>query len=205
MEDFYQPLEFNKPGEIMNNQKDDLVSITDTNNYILEQRARDLAKLPGKDSKDEDVFHLVTFPVGNELYGVEIAFVQEAQPLSKISKVPCSPDFVIGAVNIRGRIYSVIDIVRFMGLPAQMEPEEAHILLVKGGGEQSDDMIETCILAHNVPHVVKLPFADVKVSSSTISGHIQKYVHGVTDDMMIILDLHKLLSDNTLIVYEEAR
>ena len=170
---------------------------------ILEQRAKDLAKLPDKEADNEDIYHLVTFQIGKERYGVEISYVQEIQPVSKISKVPCTPDFVIGAVNIRGKIYSVIDIVRFIGLSNKKEPEQPHILLVKGGNNDSH-IIETCIMAHNVPQVIKISFSDVKSSSNTISAGIQKFVHGITDDMMIILDINKLLSDKKLIVYEEV-
>ena len=168
---------------------------------ILEERARALARLPREEEVEGETLRLVTFPLGEERYGVEIGLVQEVQPLESQSwsKVPCTPDFIIGAVNIRGRAYSVMDIARFLGLPARPLSETAHVLLVRGGGE-----MELCILADDISEVANVPLAEVQPPRATISTQAQEYVRGVTDNMLVILDLERLLADPDIIVHEEV-
>ena len=188
----------------MNNiSKDNDLELMDIN-AILENRARKLAQLPESDKDDHDIFHALTFNIGDERYAVDIQRVREVHPLNRLARVPCTPDFVIGAVNIRGHIYSVIDIVRFMGLSSGSLPESVYILLVQETISSEKDPLETCIISHNVPQVCRIGLNDIQPPSTTISGDAQIYVRGVLDDMTIILDLERILNDPKLIVDEEA-
>jgi purine-binding chemotaxis protein CheW len=172
----------------------------------LERRARALACPPVKEEVESETLHLVTFSLGKERYGVEITLVQGIQPLERQTwaYVPCTPSFIVGAVNIRGRIYSVMDISRFLGLPPRPLSETAHVLLARNGGQGAEGEIELGILADDLPQVANVPLAEVQPSSATISNPAQKYVRGVTTDMLIILHLERLLSDPAIIVHEEA-
>ena len=173
-------------------------------NAILENRAKKLSQLPENEKDADDNFHALTFMIGDERYAVDIQRVREVHPLNRLSRVPCTPDFVIGAVNIRGHIYSVLDIVRFMGLSSSSLPESVYILLVQGNISHEKEPLETCIISHNVPQVVRIPLYDIQPPSTTISGDAQMYVRGVLDDMTIILDLERILEDPKLIVDEES-
>jgi purine-binding chemotaxis protein CheW len=172
----------------------------------LERRARALARLPTEVEVEGETLHLMTFPLGEERYGVEITLVQGIQPLQSQSwaQVPCTPGFIVGAVNIRGRIYSVMDIGRFLGLPPRPLSETAHVLLARSGEQGAGGEMEVGILADDLPQVANVPLAEVQPSSATISNQGQKYILGVTADMLIILDLKRLLSDPAIIVHEEA-
>jgi len=173
-------------------------------NAILESRAKKLAQLPKNEKDADDIFHALTFMIGEERYAVDIKRVREVHPLNRISRVPCTPEFVIGAVNIRGHIYSVVDIVRFMGLSSSKLPESVYILLVQGNLSHEKEPLETCIISHNVPQVIRIALNDIQPPSTTISGESQMYIRGVLDDMTIILDLERILDDPKLIVDEES-
>ncbi|MBF0451986.1 MAG: chemotaxis protein CheW [Candidatus Magnetomorum sp.] len=173
-------------------------------NTILESRARALAKLPEREHDLENIFHALTFTIGEERYAVDIQRVREVHPLTRLSRVPCTPDFVVGTVNIRGHIYSVIDIVRFMGLSKGKLPECVYILLVSGANEYNRDALETCIISHTVPQVTLIGLDTIQPPSTTISSQAQLYVRGVLDDMTIILDLPRILEDPKLVVDEET-
>jgi len=172
-------------------------------NTILEDRAKKLAEIPKKDQSVEDIFHALTFQIGEELYAVDIQRVREVHPLSRLSRVPCTPDFVIGTVNIRGHIYSIIDIVKFMGLSSAPLTQSSYILLVQGETHDKEPL-ETCIVSHNVPQVTIISPNKIQPPSTTISGDAQVYVRGVLDDMTIVLDLAKILDDPKLVVDEET-
>jgi purine-binding chemotaxis protein CheW len=173
---------------------------------LLEERARALATLPLEEAGEGEVLRLVTFPLAGERYGVEFTLVQEVQPLKSHtwSRVPCSPDFTLGAVNIRGHIYSVMDVACFLGLPSRPLSETAHVLLVRGGDQGGEGEVELGILADDTPQVTSVFLDEVQPSSATVSSQAQEYVRGVTGDMLIILDLERLLSDPRIIVYEEV-
>ncbi len=172
---------------------------------IMEGRARLLAHLPEEDIAEGKTLYLQSFLLGQERYGVDVELVRETQPLGsqKWAPVPCTPDFITGAVNIRGRIYPIMDVARFLGLPPRPLSETTHVLLVRGvnGGEEE---MELCLLADELPQAVRVSQKEVKAATVTISARAQEFIRGITDDMLIILDLKRLLSDPGMIVHEEV-
>jgi len=64
--------------------------------------------------------------------------------------------------------------------------------------------MELSILSDDIPQVVDIPLSVVESASVTVSARMQEYVRGVTKDMLIILDLERLLSDPGIIVHQEA-
>ncbi len=172
---------------------------------ILEARARILARPPKEDFAEGETLYLQSFLLGKERYGVDIELIQETQPLGsqKWAAVPCTPDFITGAVNIRGRIYPIMDVARFFGLPTRPLSETAHVLLVRSVNSEGEVM-ELSLLADELPQAVRVSQNEVKASTVTISARAQEFIQGITDDMLIILNLNRLLSDPTVIVHEEV-
>jgi purine-binding chemotaxis protein CheW len=172
---------------------------------ILESRARILAHLPKEDMADGETLDLLSFLLGGERYGVDITLVRETRPLlsREWAAVPCTPDFIAGAVNIRGRIYPIMNVARFLGLPARPLSKTAHVLLVSGvngGGEE----MELSLLADELPQAIRVSRNDVKPPAVTISPRSQEFIRGVTNDMLIILDLKRLLCDPGIIIHEDV-
>jgi purine-binding chemotaxis protein CheW len=172
---------------------------------ILEARARILARSPKEDIDEGETLYLQSFLLGKERYGVDIKLIRETQPLGsqKWAAVPCTPDFITGAVNIRGRIYPIMDVARFFGLPIQPLSETAHVLLVRSVNSEGEVM-EFSLLADELPQAVRVSQNEVKASTVTISARAQEFIQGITDDMLIILNLNRLLSDPAVIVHEEV-
>jgi purine-binding chemotaxis protein CheW len=170
----------------------------------LARRARALARPPVEEAAEGETLHLAAFPLGEERYAVEISQVQEVRPLEPQtwSRVPCAPDFIVGAVNVRGRICSVMDVARFMGLPPRPLSETVHILLVRGEGAEGE--MELAILTDDLPQAVVVSLSEMQPPPPTISGQVHAYVRGVTDDMLVILDLERLLSGPRIIVHQEV-
>lgn len=163
---------------------------------ILEERARALARVAEQDLSE--TLQLVVFSLANETYGIATDYVREVQPLVNYSPVPCTPDFVVGVINIRGAIYSVIDIRQFFGVPKQEVTELTKVILVDAAG------LDVGILADDVQGAMNVPLTDLRSSLCNYVGVKEEYVDGVTQDMLIILNLEALLSDERLIVNEEV-
>jgi len=163
---------------------------------ILEERARALARVAKVETGDST--QLVVFSLANETYGIPTEHVREVQPLREISPVPCTLDFVVGIINIRGSIYSVVDIRKFLGVPEQEVTDLTKVILVNAAG------LEVGILADDVSGSTSVPLAEIKPPLATAASIKEEYIQGVTSDMLIILNLEALMRDEQIVVHEEV-
>ena len=163
---------------------------------ILEKRARALARTAKVDTGEMTQF--VVFSLANETYGIPTNYVKEVQPLRDVSPVPCTPGFVVGVINIRGAIYSVVDIRQFLGVPEQEMTDLTKVILVDAAG------LEVGILADDVSGSMNVPLAEIKPPLATAAGIKEEYIQGVTKDMLIILNLDTLMRDERIVVHEEV-
>jgi purine-binding chemotaxis protein CheW len=164
---------------------------------IFKARARALAREPLPETTESEHLELLEFSLAHETYGVETAFVRETRPLREITPVPCTPPFVLGLINVRGRIISVIDIKRFFDLPAKGLTDLNKVIILRDGG------MEFGILADSVLGVRTIPLAELQPSLPTLKGVREEYLKGVTKERTVVLDGKRLLSDRKIIVQEE--
>jgi len=164
---------------------------------ILKARARTLAREPLPEATDAERLELLEFSLANETYGVETVYVRETRPLREITPVPCTPPFVLGLINVRGRIVSVIDIKGFFNLPAKGLTDLNKVIIMHKGE------MEFGILADSIIGVRTIPLAELQPSLPTLNGVREEYLKGVTRDRTVVLDGKKLLGDRKIIVHEE--
>jgi len=163
---------------------------------ILRTRARALARESGKSDAATDTAALewVEFFLAHEKYGLASRHVREVHPLENLTPLPCTPPFVLGIVNLRGEILSVIDLKKFFGLPEKGLTDLDKIIVL-----ESANMVFG-ILADAIIGVRSVPTAEIQPSLPTLTGIREKYLTGVTADRTILLDAEKLLGDETIIV-----
>jgi purine-binding chemotaxis protein CheW len=182
------------------------ISMEDDIQNILKERARELAKSGDVASTGEDLLPLIAFSIGEERFGVDMRYIREIQPLKREmwSLVPCTPDFIVGAVNLRGRIYSIMNIAAYLEIGLQLNMEKAHVLLVRGETTQARTAMEFCILSESRPKLAKVSLSSVQPATGTLSAKGQEFIRGVTADMLMILDLEKLIAHPGIIVRDET-
>lgn len=173
---------------------------------VLESRAKILARTGDVATTEQDMLPLLSFSMGEERFGLGLHYIQEVQPLKQEmwSLVPCTPDFIVGAVNIRGRIYSIMNIAAYLEIGVEVHMEEAHVLLIRGETVPDRMSMEFCILAEGRPKLEQVPLTAVQPAIGTLSAKRQELIQGVTSDMLMILDLEKLISHSGIIVREEG-
>lgn len=164
---------------------------------ILEKRARELARVPQEEGEGRTA-QVVTFSLGDEIYSIEAIFVGEIHPLEEITPVPCTPDFVAGVINIRGRILSVVDIHRFLGLDGTSTSNQAQVITVKAA-----DM-EIGLLVSQVHAVRTLQLSELEPALPTTARIAAEHTRGVSPDMLVLLDLEALMRDPRMTVWEEV-
>ncbi len=135
---------------------------------------------------------LATFYVGDALCGMDILKVQEINKLMEMTKVPQSPDYVTGILNLRGQIVTVIDLGNKLGLTATDLNESSRNIIVNAANEYIG------LLVSSISDVVAADMEKVEKPPANIGGLQGTFFKGVfkTKDRLIgILDVDKVLAE----------
>ncbi|MBA2408224.1 MAG: chemotaxis protein CheW [Gammaproteobacteria bacterium] len=165
---------------------------------ILRARARVLARPPERTLAAETSLEVLEFRLAQECYALETRYVSEVQPLKDLTPLPCTPPFVPGVVNVRGRITPVIDIKKFFDLPDKGLTDLHRVILVRGND------LELGLLADVIVGVRIIPADSLQPSLPTLSGIRGDYLKGVTAQRLVVLDLERILIDPQILVHEEV-
>lgn len=165
---------------------------------ILKERALSLARETVEAEAADSSIEVIEFLLAHERYAVESGHVRGVYPLDELTPLPCTPAFVLGIINVRGEILSVIDIKKFFDLPERGLTDLNKVIVL-----ESTDMVFG-IVADTIIGVHRILRADIQPSLPTLTGIREDYLHGVTAERVVILDAEKLLHDEKLIVNEQA-
>lgn len=163
------------------------------------RRALELSRSQESKTEEGGSLKMITFRLGSDRYGVSLAMVREIQRAGRITHVPTAPDFVSGVVNLRGNILSVVDIRIFFNLPGVVMGEKTRIVVV-----EDEDLI-VGILVEKVDEIVDVSMEGVKPPLSLDKGITEDYIQGIAThrgEMLIIIDLEKILKNPRLVVEE---
>ncbi len=163
---------------------------------ILRARAQALARRPAHAPVAETWIEVLEFSLAQERYAVETRYAREVYPLKDLTPVPGTPPFVLGIVNVRGHILSVLDLKKFFDLPEPGLTDLHRIIIVRGH--------ELGLLADAIVGVRSLPLESLQFSLPTLTGIRSDYLKGVTADRLVVLDLARILADPKIIVHEEV-
>ena len=142
---------------------------------------------------DDEIFQRVTFQLESETYGINVMQVQEILRYSEIAAVPGAPDYVLGIINLRGNVVTVIDTrLRFGLMPAEIT-DNSRIVIIEA------DKQVIGILVDSVAEVVYLKKSEMEPAPHVGTEDSSQFIQGVTnrdDGLLILVDLNKLLSDD---------
>ncbi|HEY2922965.1 MAG TPA: chemotaxis protein CheW [Candidatus Binatia bacterium] len=164
---------------------------------ILKARAQELGR-DGENGKTiGESIEIVEFMLAYEKYGIESSYVREIHALKELTPVPCTPPFVLGIINVRGQIVSVIDMKKFFDLPERGLTDLNKVIIVH------DDTMEFGILADSILGVRTISTEEIQPPLPTLTGIQAAYLRGVTKEPTVVLDGAKMLSSRNLRVHEE--
>jgi purine-binding chemotaxis protein CheW len=165
---------------------------------ILRDRARELARPATPPAPAGSTLELLEFGLAKERYALETRHVQEVHPLRELTPLPGTPPFLLGIVNVRGRIVPVLDLKKFFELPEQGLTDLHRVILVHG------DDIELGVLADSTHGVHDVTAATLQPSLPTLTGIRAQYLLGVTAARVVVLDFDRVLSDPSIIVRQDV-
>ena len=141
--------------------------------------------------KDDSLLQLVTFNISHEEFGVDILKVQEIIRTMEITKVPRSPEFVEGVINLRGKVIPIIDLRKKFGMDPREHDRQTRIIVIELNGMIVGFVVDS------VSEVLRIPAGTVEPPPSLVSGIDSEYISGVgklADRLLILIDLDRLLS-----------
>jgi purine-binding chemotaxis protein CheW len=166
----------------------------DDKKRLLKARAKKLSQEAIQVNAGQQCIEIVEFQLAGEKYGIEASNVREVYPLKELVPVPGTPPFFLGITSVRGQILSVIDIKKLFNLPDKGLTELDKIVIVRSGDE------ELGIRADVILGMQSIPRGDIQAPLPALTGIREKFLSGITKDTVIILDIQKLLKDESLMV-----
>ncbi|MBY6198790.1 chemotaxis protein CheW [Vibrio hangzhouensis] len=146
-----------------------------------------------KDQANDEVLQWVTFQLEEETYGINVMQVREVLRYTEIAPVPGAPDYVLGIINLRGNVVTVIDTRSRFGLMPGEITDNTRIIVI----ESERQVIG--ILVDSVAEVVYLRSSEIDTTPSVGTDESAKFIQGVSNrdgKLLILVDLNKLLSED---------
>jgi purine-binding chemotaxis protein CheW len=142
---------------------------------------------------NDEVLQWVTFKLEMETYGINVMQVQEVLRHTEIAPVPGAPSYVLGIINLRGNVVTVIDTRSRFGLNPNEITDNTRIVII----EAEKQVIG--ILVDSVAEVVYLKASEIDAAPNVGNDESAKFIQGVSNrdgELLILVDLDQLLSDD---------
>ena len=141
---------------------------------------------------DDPILQWVTFRLDGETYGINVMQVQEVLRYSEIAPVPGAPAYVLGIINLRGNVVTVLDTRHRFGLIPAEVTDQTRVVII-----ESDSHV-IGILVDAVAEVVYLRESEIETAPNVGNEESAKFIQGVcnkNDQLLILVELDKLLTD----------
>ena len=142
-------------------------------------------------NENDPVLQWVTYHLDNEVYGVNVMQVQEVLRISEIAPVPGSQDYVLGIINLRGNVVTVIDTRKRFGIGSKEPDDLSRIIVV----EVDENVIG--MLVDSVAEVVYLHQSEIEPTPTVSSDDNSYFIQGVSnrgETLLILVDVDKFLN-----------
>lgn len=144
-----------------------------------------------KANDNQELLQLVSFNVGEEEFGIDILKVREIIRVLQITKVPNSPDYVEGVINLRGRVIPIIDLRTRLGVKKAVLNTNSRIIVL-----EIDDRIVGFIV-DSVSEVLRIPNNLIETPPSIVANVDTEYIAAIVkleDKLLILLDMENVLT-----------
>jgi purine-binding chemotaxis protein CheW len=134
---------------------------------------------------------VVSFALGSEEYGVDIAQVQEINRMIKVTNVPQAAQFMEGVINLRGRLIPIIDLRTRFGMERAERTKNTRIVVTEIGSKRLGMVVDS------VSEVLRIPVEQIEDAPDLVAGVDTEYIRGVgklEDRLIILLDLGRVIS-----------
>lgn len=146
-------------------------------------------------SADDPVLQWVTFILDDEVYGMNVMQVQEVLRITEIAPVPGAPKYVLGIINLRGNVVTVIDTRTRFGLTSKQPDDLTRIIVAEVEGNVIGMLVDS------VAEVVYLHQSEIETAPNVNSDESSRFIQGVSsreDQLLILVDVDKFLTEEEM-------
>ena len=147
----------------------------------------------------------VTFSLGDELFGVEVTRTREILSVTPVTKVPQTPDYLLGVINLRGQVVPVIDMRLKLGLPVSDQTEDTCVIVVEV--QVDGEPIVVGALADAVREVLEIRTDQVEPAPRLGTRLNTEFISGmgkVDDQFLILLNIDRVFNADELSLVQAA-
>jgi purine-binding chemotaxis protein CheW len=158
---------------------------TSTGGALVKSQGTAVAKATGGSSE------YVTVTIGGQLFGIPVLSVQDVLGPQKITRIPLAPPEIAGALNLRGRIVTAVDVRRRLHLPPRPAGEQGMSVVVEHRGEPYSLMIDS------VGEVLALPDESFERNPLTLNPRWREVSGGIyrlDGRLLVVLEVERLLT-----------
>ncbi|WP_025850732.1 chemotaxis protein CheW [Paenibacillus ehimensis] len=145
---------------------------------------------------------VIVFALGKEEYGVEVEKVRTIERMQPMTRVPKTPDFVKGVINLRGVVTPVIDLRGRFGFPETEYTDNSRIIIVAVGN------IEVGLIVDSANDVIDVNSDHIDDPPEIVGGIKAKYLHGIAkvgeSRLLVLLNLKEVLSKSEIVQLENV-
>lgn len=147
-------------------------------------------------SEDDVVLQWGTFRLGDEIYGINVMQIREVLRHSEITPVPGAPGYVLGIINLRGNVVTVIDTRKRFGLAPGNIDEQARIVIVEV------DTQVVGMLVDSVADVTYLKQSEIETTPNIGNEETSKFIQGVCnkdEELLILIELERMIDTSPVV------
>jgi purine-binding chemotaxis protein CheW len=147
----------------------------------------------------------VTFGLGDELFGVEVTRAREILSVTPVTKVPHTPEYLLGVINLRGQVVPVVDMRLKLGLPVSEETEDTCVIVVEV--HVDGETIIVGALADAVREVLEVSADQIEPAPRLGTRLKTEFITGmgkVDKQFLILLNIDRVFSSDELAIMQDA-
>jgi purine-binding chemotaxis protein CheW len=167
---------------------------------IFRERAHNLRQQGDRENSAAIHISLAVVLLNNEYFGINLAVVREFTDIRQVTPIPCTPDRIIGNMNLRGEILTLVDIRNVLNMSADTKSLSKAIVV------EIEDLVAG-IVVDEILDIIHLNVADIATIPAALNSANREYLRGTAfyeEKLIAVLNLQKLLTKGGVIVDEEV-
>ena len=146
-----------------------------------------------KSQETDPITQWVTFMLEGEKYGINVMQVKEVLRNIELAPVPGAPEYILGIINLRGNVVTVIDTRKRFALPEREIEEESRIIII-----ETDEQV-IGLLVDGIAEVADIPKSEIEITPNVGNDESSRYILGVhsnNGELLILVEIERLLSED---------
>lgn len=145
----------------------------------------------------------LSFNLGESLFAVDVRQAKEILDYRRTTRVPQTPDYMLGVINLRGAVVPVIDLRRKLGLPSRDVSQETCIVVLEIA--RDEEVLTVGVVTDSVQEVLELSADEIEPPPRIGSGLNIDYIRGMgkkEDNFIILLDANRIFSSDEIVLLQ---